>query len=174
MSQEMSAVERVESVRAYFRRRNEARGYSVSYKRVAMAYGVEFVVMIASLYGAWLFAKQYGHGDETMMHIVRLAYAGMNRPYLIAYDRHSRDFSVIDLATQERVAGGDSWLTPEQAATAHYAPTPPTPAAPAKPKTKARKTRQEPLPVITITSLQNEVRDSLGIRSVTFLSHSEE
>jgi hypothetical protein len=56
--------------------RSRARGYAYEYKRVVLAYLVESVIVLASLYGAWLFAKQYAHTDEQrqMMMLAPIAY----------------------------------------------------------------------------------------------------
>ena len=48
--------------------KEEARGYAVNMKRIVLAYSVEALIVITSLIGAWLFAKQYGHNDfDTML-----------------------------------------------------------------------------------------------------------
>jgi hypothetical protein len=50
-----------------------ARGYSVDYKRVILAYLAETVIVVTSLIGAWLFAVQYGHNDLNSMIMMMLA-----------------------------------------------------------------------------------------------------
>src|SRR4051794_2353210 len=54
----------------------ERQGYRVNYKRVAMAYGIELLVIAASLYGAYYFAITYGHGDENKIRVMMLAPVG--------------------------------------------------------------------------------------------------
>jgi len=59
-------------------RRDQARGYSVKYLYVAIAYLGEVVLIAASLVGAWLFAQKYGDGtNETliMMLLAPVSYA---------------------------------------------------------------------------------------------------
>jgi len=54
------------------------RGYAVDMKRVVLAYGVETIIVITSMIGAWLFAVQYGHNDFNtmlMMMLGPIAYA---------------------------------------------------------------------------------------------------
>lgn len=55
--------------------RDQERGYSVDPKRVIMAYTAETVIVAASLYGAWLFAKMYAH-DQTQFAMMLLAPLG--------------------------------------------------------------------------------------------------
>lgn len=58
--------------------RDEARGYSISKKRLGLAFAIEIIVVIASLIGAWLFAQQYGHDDfntKMMMLLAPIGYA---------------------------------------------------------------------------------------------------
>jgi hypothetical protein len=50
-----------------------ARGYSVDFKRVVLAYLAETVIVVTSLIGAWLFAVQYGHNDQHAMIMMMLA-----------------------------------------------------------------------------------------------------
>lgn len=45
--------------------RVQERGYRFDYKRVFMAYMIEIVVIVASLFGAWYFAHKYSHDDAT-------------------------------------------------------------------------------------------------------------
>jgi hypothetical protein len=56
---------------------DERRGYSISRKRLGLAFALEGVVVVASLIGAWLFAKKYGHDFDTrlMMMLAPVAYA---------------------------------------------------------------------------------------------------
>lgn len=57
--------------------RDQRRGYSIDKKRVVIAYTAELVIVIASLYGAWLFAQKYGHDDwdMRMMMLAPIGYA---------------------------------------------------------------------------------------------------
>lgn len=55
-----------------------ARGYSISYKRLALAFAAEGVIVVTSLAGAWLFASIYGGNDPLafwMMMLAPAAYA---------------------------------------------------------------------------------------------------
>src|SRR4051812_26691214 len=56
--------------------RDQRRGYSVDKKRVAFAYAAELVIVVASLYGQWLFARKYGHNDGLDMQMMLLAPIG--------------------------------------------------------------------------------------------------
>lgn len=56
--------------------RDEARGYSIKYKRLVLAFAVELTVVATSLYGAWLFARMYGNGDEIATSMMMLAPIG--------------------------------------------------------------------------------------------------
>lgn len=54
------------------------RGYSISYKRLGLAFVAEGVIVATSLAGAWLFASIYGGGDPLafwMMMLAPIAYA---------------------------------------------------------------------------------------------------
>ena len=54
------------------------RGYSLSYKRLALAFAAEGVIVVTSLAGAWLFASIYGGNDPLsfwMMMLAPAAYA---------------------------------------------------------------------------------------------------
>jgi hypothetical protein len=54
------------------------RGYSISYKRLVLAFSAEGVIVVTSLAGAWLFASLYSGGDRLafwMMMLAPLAYA---------------------------------------------------------------------------------------------------
>src|SRR4051794_11249191 len=50
-----------------------ARGYAIDFKRVILAYGIETIIVITSLIGAWLFTVQYGHNDLSTMMMMMLA-----------------------------------------------------------------------------------------------------
>lgn len=52
------------------------RGYSISLERLLLACAAEFFVIAASLYGNWLFARMYGHGDPVQMQMMMLAPIG--------------------------------------------------------------------------------------------------
>src|SRR3954452_771201 len=57
---------------------DQERGYRISYKRLALAFACEGVVVATSLAGAWLFATLYGGTDRVafwMMMLAPLAYA---------------------------------------------------------------------------------------------------
>lgn len=74
--------------------RDQRRGYAVDLKRVVMAYGVELVIVAASLYGAWLFALTYGHDANymAMMMLAPLAYAAFEIcrvPLALTFRSHS-------------------------------------------------------------------------------------
>src|SRR5262245_35864544 len=58
------------------RERNDARGYSIDYKRIGLAFLIEFVVIGTSLYAAFLFAQMYGGGDDIAKHMMMLAPVG--------------------------------------------------------------------------------------------------
>ncbi|MGO4574226.1 ATPase [Microvirga sp. 2TAF3] len=61
---------------SWFRERDERRGYAISYKRLALAYLAETVIIVASLCGAWLFAHIYGHNDPSTIGMMMLAPIG--------------------------------------------------------------------------------------------------
>jgi hypothetical protein len=61
-----------EAARHWARERDEARGFSINYKRIALAFLAEFVIMGTSLYGALLFSQVYG-SDDTAKHMMMLA-----------------------------------------------------------------------------------------------------
>ncbi|WP_052513391.1 hypothetical protein [Bosea sp. LC85] len=52
---------------------DKARGYSINYLYVAIAYSGEIILIITSLIGAWLFAKIYGHNNTNTMAMMMLA-----------------------------------------------------------------------------------------------------
>jgi hypothetical protein len=57
---------------------DQERGYRISYKRLALAFACEGVVVATSLAGAWLFATLYGGTDRVafwMMMLAPVAYA---------------------------------------------------------------------------------------------------
>jgi hypothetical protein len=73
------STQTVDSLRAalcWTRERNEARGYSINYKRIALAFLIEFVVIGTSLYGALMFSQMYGNGNDTTKHMMMLAPIG--------------------------------------------------------------------------------------------------
>jgi hypothetical protein len=62
------------SVREAARRaRDQARGYSISYKRLTLAFICEGVIVATSLAGAWLFATMYGGEDRVAFWMMMLA-----------------------------------------------------------------------------------------------------
>jgi hypothetical protein len=69
-------VDALRAVRSRARERNDARGYSIDYKRVGLAFAIEFVVIGTSLYAAFLFAQMYGGGDSIAKHMMMLAPIG--------------------------------------------------------------------------------------------------
>ena len=73
MSFSAQTVEALRAARRWARERDEARGYSISYKRIALAFLAEFVVIGTSLYGAWMFSEMYGSGNDTAKHMMMLA-----------------------------------------------------------------------------------------------------
>jgi hypothetical protein len=60
-------------VKGWIRERDEGRGYSVSYKRIGLAFFTELVVIATSLYGAYLFTQMYGHNDDIQKQMMMLA-----------------------------------------------------------------------------------------------------
>lgn len=58
---------------------NRARGFTVDYKYLAIAFLTELAIVFTSLYGGWLFARQYSTDDLTfsMMLLAPIAYAGV-------------------------------------------------------------------------------------------------
>ncbi|MPR11768.1 hypothetical protein [Microvirga tunisiensis] len=52
---------------------DEARGYTINLKYLGIAFAGESIVILTSLYGAWLFAKMYGSGNDMAMHMMMLA-----------------------------------------------------------------------------------------------------
>ena len=56
--------------------RDRARGYTIDKKRVIIAYTAELVIITASLWGAWLFATMFGHGDASEIRMMMLAPIG--------------------------------------------------------------------------------------------------
>ena len=67
--------------RAYARKLADLdRGYSISVKRLVLAFVAEGVIVLTSLAGAWLFATMYGGGDPVafwMMMLAPVAYAAI-------------------------------------------------------------------------------------------------
>ena len=58
---------------AYRLERAKARGYTISYKRLVLAYLCESVIVATSLAGAWLFAELYGDQDRVAFYMMLLA-----------------------------------------------------------------------------------------------------
>jgi hypothetical protein len=77
MSFTAQMVDSLRAARRWIRERDEARGFSVSYKRIALAFAIEFAVIGTSLYGALMFARMYGSGDVTAKHMMMLAPSAM-------------------------------------------------------------------------------------------------
>jgi hypothetical protein len=73
MSFTAQMVDSLRAARRWIRERDEARGFSVSYKRITLAFVIEFAVIGTSLYGALMFAQMYGSGDATARHMMMLA-----------------------------------------------------------------------------------------------------
>jgi hypothetical protein len=73
MSFTTQIVDSVRAARRWIRERDESRGFSINYKRIALAFSVEFAVIGTSLYGALMFARMYGSGDVTSKHMMMLA-----------------------------------------------------------------------------------------------------
>src|SRR5262245_1728344 len=73
MSFTAQMVVSLRTARRWIQERDEARGFSVSYKRIALAFVIEFAVIGTSLYGALMFARMYGSGDVTAKHMMMLA-----------------------------------------------------------------------------------------------------
>ena len=55
------------------RRDAEARGYTIDYKCLILAYLIEACVVSTSLLGAWLLAQRYGHDDSATVLMMMLA-----------------------------------------------------------------------------------------------------
>jgi hypothetical protein len=57
--------------------RDKRRGFTIDKKRVVIAYTAELVIVVASLWGAWLFANMYGENQNqiTMMILAPIGYA---------------------------------------------------------------------------------------------------
>ena len=66
-------VDSLRAARCWIRERDEGRGFSINYKRITLAFFVEFAVIGTSLYGALMFARMYGSGDVTAKHMMMLA-----------------------------------------------------------------------------------------------------
>lgn len=66
----------VRGFRAWRRQVREDRGYDISYERLILACVAEFFVIAASLWGNWLFAHLYGHGDPVQIQMMMLAPVG--------------------------------------------------------------------------------------------------
>ena len=64
---------RVRDTEAYQLERAKARGYTISYKRLVLAYACEGVIVLTSLAGAWLFASLYGGQDPVAFYMMLLA-----------------------------------------------------------------------------------------------------
>jgi hypothetical protein len=73
MSFGAQTVDALRAARCWARERDEARGYSINYKRIALAFLAEFVVIGTSLYGALMFSQMYGSGNDTAKHMMMLA-----------------------------------------------------------------------------------------------------
>jgi hypothetical protein len=72
MSFSAQIVDSLRSARCWVRKRDETRGFSINYKRITLAFFIEFAVIGTSLYGALMFARMYG-GDVTAKHMMMLA-----------------------------------------------------------------------------------------------------
>lgn len=55
------------------RARDQKRGYSISYKRLTLAFVIEGIIVVTSLAGAWLFATIYAGKDPTAFWMMMLA-----------------------------------------------------------------------------------------------------
>jgi hypothetical protein len=62
--------------RERIRVRDARRGFSVDYKRVAIAYGVELAIIAVCITGNWLMASLYNHGDPVQLWLGVLAPIG--------------------------------------------------------------------------------------------------
>ena len=74
------------------------RGYSISYKRLALAFVAEGVIVATSLAGAWLFASIYGGNDPLAFWMMMLA------PAAYAVIEFSRVPLAVSIRTQKSVA----------------------------------------------------------------------
>src|SRR5262249_2901449 len=73
MSFSAQIVDSLRTARCWVRKRDETRGFSINYKRITLAFFIEFAVIGTSLYGAFMFARMYGSGDVTAKHMMMLA-----------------------------------------------------------------------------------------------------
>lgn len=74
------------------------RGYSISYKRLALAFAAEGVIVVTSLAGAWLFASIYGGNDPLAFWMMMLA------PAAYAVIEFSRVPLAVSIRTQRSLA----------------------------------------------------------------------
>ena len=74
------------------------RGYSISYKRLALAFAAEGVIVATSLAGAWLFASIYGGNDPLAFWMMMLA------PAAYAVIEFSRVPLAVSIRTQRSLA----------------------------------------------------------------------
>jgi hypothetical protein len=70
-------ISSIRTFRAWRQAVHDERGYRISYKQLSLAFLAEGFVIAASLYGAYLFAIQYGHNDTEfrMMLLAPIGYA---------------------------------------------------------------------------------------------------
>lgn len=59
--------------RAERRARDQERGYTISTKRLVLAFAIEAIIVATSLVGAWLFASMYAASDPTAFWMMMLA-----------------------------------------------------------------------------------------------------
>ena len=74
------------------------RGYSISIKRLVLAFVTEGVIVVTSLLGAWLFARMYAGNDPTAFYMMLLA------PLAYAAIEFSRVPLAVSLRTQPSLA----------------------------------------------------------------------
>jgi hypothetical protein len=74
------------------------RGYSISYKRLALAFAAEGVIVATSLAGAWLFASIYGGNDPLSFWMMMLA------PIAYGVIEFSRVPLAVSIRTQKSLA----------------------------------------------------------------------
>ncbi|WP_375461549.1 ATPase [uncultured Enterovirga sp.] len=84
--------------RAERRAADMERGYTISVKRLVLAFVIEGIIVATSLAGAWLFASMYGGADPTAFWMMMLA------PIAYAVIEFSRVPLAVSIRTQSSVA----------------------------------------------------------------------
>lgn len=84
--------------RAEKRARDFERGYTISTKRLVLAFAIELIVVATSLAGAWLFASLYASSDPVAFYMMLLA------PVAYAVIEFSRVPLAVSIRTQKSLA----------------------------------------------------------------------